>query len=185
MKLVPTTLVLLLTAALAASAHAHPVGSSVMTFEERFAIRGCEPYRGRGLLAITVRPDGAFELATEAGVFQGFVRPAEGRSRSWRLRFDDASLSLYALYLRAGANALCDTDASLSGGEIQTALLRLGRNGRVSLTLRASAEGSSASGAWRGRHRLVGTGMLRPPEPAPVAPERPVRLQASTQWVPR
>ena len=170
MKLVLTTFVLLLAAGVG-RADASPPGSSLITFEERLAIRDCEPYRGRGVLGLVMHANGAFEMETEAGLFSGFLKPLDRAARAWRLVFDDASLSLYALYLRAGANAFCREEVALSGGEIQTALLRFKRDGRASLTLRATAEGRSASGARRIRHRMSGTGIVAPlPEPSPARP---------------
>jgi hypothetical protein len=168
-KLVLTTFVLLLAAGVG-RAEASPPGSSLITFEERLAIWGCEPDRGRGVLGLVMHATVVFEREPEAGHFSGFMTPLDRGARTWRLVFDDASLSLYSLYLRAGANALCGEEVALSGGEIQTALLRFKRDGRASLTLRATAEGRSASGARRIRHRMSGTGIVAPfPE---VGPQR-------------
>jgi hypothetical protein len=96
----------LLLAAGVGPADAVPVGSTLITFEERLTIRGCEPYRGRGVLGIVMHENGAFEMETEAGLFTGSMKRLERGARAWRLVFDDTSLSLYSHYLRAGANAL-------------------------------------------------------------------------------
>ena len=173
MKLIPILFLLLLSLA-AATAHAQPqpVGSWVVTFEERFTIEGCAPYRGRGMLGFVMYANGAFEMESEAGTFAGSMRPLDRDPRAFRLLFDDASLSLYALYLQAGANALCDTEVHISGGEIRTALLRITRGGTVSLKLSTTAETSSAIGLVPGRHRLSGTGSVMPfPNSPPIAPE--------------
>jgi hypothetical protein len=170
MKLFLITFGLLLAAGVG-RADAFPVGSTLITFEERLAIRGCEPYRGRGVLGIVMHANGAFEMETEAGRFSGSMKRLERGARAWRLVFDETSLTLYSHYLRSGANALCGDEVALSGGEIQTALLRFQRDGRASLTLRATAQGRSAVGARRIRHRMTGAGILAPPPDSP--PRRP------------
>jgi hypothetical protein len=93
------------------------------------------------------------------------MKPLDRDARTWRLVFDEGSLSLYSLYLRAGATALCREDVALSGGEIHTARLGFKRDGRVSLTMSASAEGRSALGERRIRHRMSGTGIVAPLPP--------------------
>lgn len=51
-----------------------PVMTAVIPYEERLDVKGCPPYRGEGVLALTLTQRGRFELATEVGVLRGEIQ---------------------------------------------------------------------------------------------------------------
>jgi hypothetical protein len=156
-------LALLATSAVsAAGAESLPVGSAVIAFEERLRIgEACESYHEVGMLVLSVFPDGSFLARIDAGKFTGTVLPADPKGRVWNLRLDARSLSFYRLYLEAGARVLCGTDVPITGGGVESFVLRLAKGGsRAVLKLRTSASGPVAFGTERGRHRLDGKGQF-------------------------
>jgi hypothetical protein len=146
--------------AAAAGAQPLPVGSGLIAFEERLEIGpGCESFRGAGMLVFSVFPDGSFRTQSDAGTLSGGLWPADSKGRAWNLRFDAGSLSFYKLYLEAGARVLCGTDVSISGGGVESFVLKLRRRGtQASLVLRTTATGSDAFAGGPGRHQLKGKG---------------------------
>lgn len=158
MKLAATALLGLLLAT-AAGAQPLPVGSGVIAFEEKLEIGpGCESYDGPGMLVLSVFPDGSFRAQSAAGTFRGTVSPADPKGASWHLRFDAESLSFYELYLEAGARVLCGRDVSISGGRVESFVLKLRRRGtQASLVLSTSPTGPPPL-AGSGQHRIRGRG---------------------------
>jgi hypothetical protein len=151
---------LALLAAAAAGAQEFPVGSGVIAFEERLEIGpGCESFDGAGMLVLSVFPDGSFRAQTAAGSFSGIVLPADPKGRAWDMRMDGASIAFYKRYLEAGARVLCETDVSISGGGIESFVLKLRRRAtQASLQLRTTATGSGGFGGGVGRHQIRGKG---------------------------
>lgn len=158
MKLAAIALLGLL-AASPAAAQPLPVGSGLIAFEERLEIGpGCESFSGAGILVLSVFPDGSFRAQSDAWTFRGLLS-ADPKERAWNLRFDEESLVFYKHYLEAGGRVLCDTDVSISGGGVESFVLKLLRRGtQASLVLRTTATGSPAFGDGRGRHQIRGRG---------------------------
>jgi hypothetical protein len=159
MKLAAIAVFGLFTAA-AASAQELPVGSGVIAFEEKLEIGpDCESFSGPGMLVLSVFPDASFRAQTDAGTFRGVLAAADPKGRAWHLRFDGMSLLFYKRYLEAGARALCDADVSISGGGVESFVLKLRKRGtQASLVLRTTATGSSAFADGPGRHQIRGRG---------------------------
>lgn len=133
--------------------------TSLVRYEEVLRLPGCEPYRGRGVLQLTVHRGLLFELTTDAGIFSGLVRRKGG---AMHLAFDDPSLTLYAHYLRAGTSVLCRREAAIRDGVIRTAIVRLRKDGTVSLRLRTKVLAEADRRAIRGNHRITGRGTAEP-----------------------
>jgi hypothetical protein len=150
--------------AVAAGAQPLPVGSGLIAFEEKLKIGpGCEEFSGAGMLVLSVFPDASFRAQSDAGTFSGRLWPEDPRGRTWNLRFDTGSLSFYKRYLEAGARVLCGTDVSISGGGVESFVLKLRRRGsQASLVLRTTATGSAAFAGGRGRHQIKGKGSFVP-----------------------
>ena len=148
----------------AAGAQPLPVGTAVLAFEERLRIgKDCEPYHGVGMLVLSVFPDRSFLARLDAGAFSGTLSPADPKGRTWHLHFDERSLTFYRLYLEAGGRALCRTDVAITGGGVESFVLRFTKGGsQAVLKLRTSATGPSGFGGARGRHRLDGRGQFVP-----------------------
>ena len=159
MKLVAVTLLGLLTAA-AGGAQELPVGSGVIAFEEKLEIGSrCDSFESPGILVLSVFPDASFRVQLDAGIFRGMLQPADPRGRAWDLRFDADSLAFYRRYLEAGARVLCGVDVSISGGGVESFVLKLsGPATEASLLLRSTATGSEAFEDGYGRHQIRGNG---------------------------
>ena len=160
----PAFALLALLVSVAADAQPLPVGSGLITFEERLALSGgCDAFRGEGILALTVFPNGSFSARTAAGTYRGAVVSAHPSGRRWRLIFDAASLSLYRSYLEEAASALCGTPVVITSGGVDWFELRLSRDGSLaSLALKTSATGSTQFGSEHGKHQLKGKGKFAP-----------------------
>ena len=167
MRLVALALLALLFA-VAADAQPLPVGSGLITFEERLTLSGgCDSFRGEGMLGLTVFPSGSFSARTAAGTYHGAVVSAHPSGRRWRLIFDAASLSLYRNYLEEAASALCGTPVVITSGGVDSFELKLSRNGSLAaLVLKTSTIGSTQFGGASGRHQLKGKGSFVPGQPS-------------------
>jgi hypothetical protein len=157
----PAAIALLgLLAASTAAAQPLPVGSGLIAFEEKLEIGpDCDSFSGANMLVLSVFPDGSFRAQMDVGRFTGALVPVDAKGREWNLLFDARSLSFYKSYLEAGARVLCETDVSISGGGVESFVLKLRREGtKASLVLRATATGSSAFADGQGRHQIKGNG---------------------------
>lgn len=163
MKLAAIALLALLLP-VAGGAQPLPVGSGLIAFEERLRIGpGCESFDAPGMLVLSVFPDGSFRAQTQAGTFRGVLVSADPKGRAWNLHLDAASLAFYKLYLEAGGRVLCGTDVSISGGGVESFVLRVRRRGtQTSLVLRTTATGSAAFEGGTGWHQIKGKGSFVP-----------------------
>jgi hypothetical protein len=159
MRLSATPLVFLLLAA-AAGAQTSPLGSGLLTIKESLKVGGgCGSFRGEGVIAVSLLPNGAWTVQAPAGDFSGTLSPADPKGRSWNLQFDGPSLDSYQLYLEDVASELCGADVSISSGLIEPFRLKFNKDRTsVSFQLKTSATGSTAFGSGRGKHRIKGKG---------------------------
>jgi hypothetical protein len=137
----------------------YPVGTAVLSFQEKLKIGGCGSSTGRSTLVLTVNSDGTWLVETPGGDLTGTMTLVPGKWTVWTLRLDDPSAAAYEAYLASAASELCGEPVALLGapsGRFQLKFKRL-LDG-VTLRLKTSAPSSTAYAAGRGSHSITAQG---------------------------
>lgn len=156
-----TSLLLLATAA-PAGVHT-PFAAGEIFYKEKLKIGGgCDSFSTAASLDVWLYNDLTWTAVAPWGTFDGPLQPA-GKPGVFNLQFGPASQSAYRMYLEEAATILCGTPVSIPSPQVETLQVKIGKSGSSSVSLRASATGTSAFGSARGTHQLKGKGVLALP----------------------